>query len=45
MHDFHDKIAEAKARYLDNADGGRVAETRAAYAVPREAVQTSYWSR
>ena len=32
MHDFHDKIAEAKARYLDNADGGRVAETRAAYA-------------
>ena len=33
MHDFHDKIAEAKARYLDNADGGGVAETRAAYAV------------
>ena len=33
MHDFQDKIAEAKARYLDNADGGRVAETRAAYAV------------
>ena len=32
MHDFHDKIAEAKARYLDNAEGGRVAETRAAYA-------------
>ena len=32
MHDFHDKIAEAKARYLDNADGGRVAETRAVYA-------------
>ncbi|MCY4438148.1 MAG: HsdR family type I site-specific deoxyribonuclease [Chloroflexi bacterium] len=32
MHDFHDKIAEAKARYLDNADGGKVAETRAAYA-------------
>ena len=33
MHDFQHKIAEAKARYLDNADGGRVAETRAAYAV------------
>ena len=32
MHDFHDKIGEAKARYLDNADGGKVAETRAAYA-------------
>ena len=32
MHDFHDKIAEAKARYLNNADGGRVAETRATYA-------------
>ena len=32
MHDFHDKIAEAKARYLDDADGGKVAETRAAYA-------------
>ena len=32
MHDFQDKIAEAKAIYLDNADGGRVAETRAAYA-------------
>ena len=31
MHEFHDKIAEAKARYLDNADGGGVAETRAAY--------------
>ena len=33
MHDFHDKIAEAKAIYLDNVDGGRVAETWAAYAV------------
>ena len=32
MHDFQDKIAEAKAIYLDNADGGRVAEMRAAYA-------------
>ena len=32
MHDFHNKIAEAKARYLDNADGGGVAETRAGYA-------------
>ena len=32
LHDFHDKIAEAKARYLDNADGSGVAETRAAYA-------------
>ena len=32
MHDFLDKIAEAKARYLGDADGGRVAETRAAYA-------------
>ena len=29
--DFHDKIAEAKARYLENADGGGVAEARAAY--------------
>ena len=26
MHDFHDKIAEAKATYLDSDDGGRVAE-------------------
>ena len=33
MHDFHDKIAEAKARYLDHADGGKAAETRAAHAV------------
>ena len=33
MNDFHGKITEAKARYLDNADGGKVAETRAAYAV------------
>ena len=32
MHDFHDKIAEAKATYLDSDDGGRVAETRAVYA-------------
>ena len=32
MHDFHDRIAEAKARYLDNGDGGVVAETRVAYA-------------
>ena len=32
MHDFHGKIAEAKARYLDNVDGGGVAETRAVYA-------------
>jgi type I restriction enzyme R subunit len=32
MHDFQDKIAEAKATYLDSGDGGRVAETRAAYA-------------
>ena len=32
MHDFHDKIAKAKARYLDSADGGGVAETRATYA-------------
>ena len=31
MHDFHGKIAEAKAIYLDNADGGAVGETRAAY--------------
>ncbi len=31
MRDFHGKIAEAKARYLDDANGGRVAETRAAY--------------
>ena len=31
MHDFHDKIAEAKATYLEDTDGGRVAETRAAY--------------
>ena len=32
MHDFQDKIAEAKATYLDSEDSGRVAETRAAYA-------------
>ena len=32
MHDFQDKIAEATAMYLDNVDGGRVAETRAVYA-------------
>ena len=32
MHDFQDKIVKAKASYLDNADGGRVAETQAAYA-------------
>ena len=32
MHDFQDKIAEARATYLDSEDGGRVAETRAVYA-------------
>ena len=32
MHDFHNKIAEARARYLDNVDGSGVAETRPAYA-------------
>ena len=32
MHDFQDKIVKAKASYLDNADGGKVAETQAAYA-------------
>ncbi len=32
MHDFQDKIAEAKAVYLDGEDGGRVAETQAVYA-------------
>ena len=32
MHDFQDKIAEAKATYLDSGEGSRVAETRAAYA-------------
>ena len=32
MHDFQDKIVKAKASYLDYEDGGRVAETRAAYA-------------
>ena len=34
MHDFHDKIAEAKATYLGSEDEarGRVAETRAVYA-------------
>ena len=31
MHDFQDKIAKAKATYLDSEEGGRVAETRAAY--------------
>ena len=31
MHDFHDKIVKAKASYLDYEEGGRVAETRAAY--------------
>ena len=32
MHDFQDRIVKAKANYLDNADGGRVTETQAAYA-------------
>ena len=32
LNDFHDKIAEAKAIYLNSDDGGRVAETRAVYA-------------
>ena len=32
MHDFQDKIVKAKASYLDYEEGGRVAETRAAYA-------------
>ena len=32
MRDFQGKIAEAKATYLDSDNGGRVAETRAAYA-------------
>ena len=32
MQDFKDKIAKAKASHLDNEDGGRVAETQAAYA-------------
>ena len=31
MHDIHDKIAKAKARYLDNEDGRQVAEAQAAY--------------
>ena len=34
MRDFQDKIIKAKASYLDHADGGRVAEARAAYATP-----------
>ena len=32
MRDFHDRIADAKARYLDNTDGDGVAETQTAYA-------------
>ena len=32
MHDFQGKIAVAKTTYLDGEEGGRVAETRAAYA-------------
>ena len=32
MQNFKDKIAAAKAAYLDSEDDGRVAETRAAYA-------------
>ena len=32
MHDFQDKIAEAKATYLDHEDSDRVAEPQAAYA-------------
>ena len=32
MWDFQDKIVKAKASYLDNADGGKVAEAQAAYA-------------
>ena len=31
LHDFQDKIVKARTNYLDNEDGGRVAETRAAY--------------
>ena len=33
MRDFKGKIAEAKARYLDNANGGKVAEAQAVYSV------------
>ena len=36
MHDFQDKIIKAKTTYLDDEDGGRVAETRAAYAAAGE---------
>ena len=32
MDDFQDKIIRARASYLDYQDGGKVAETRAAYA-------------
>ncbi len=32
MQDFQEKIARAKASYLDNADGGKVAETQPSYA-------------
>ena len=38
MHDFQDKIAEAKVTYLDSGDGDRVAEARAAYATAGESV-------
>ena len=31
MNDFHGKIADAQARFLENADGGRIGETRAVY--------------
>ena len=33
MRDFQDKIANATSSYLDNGDGGRVAESRTAYVV------------
>ena len=36
MRDFHDRIAEAKARYLDDADGGEVAEAGASYSASGE---------
>ena len=43
MRDFQDKIVKAKASYLDNEDGDRVAESRPAYAVGGSADERLEW--
>ena len=45
MHDFQDKIAEAKARYLDNAAMAAEWPRRGQPMPPLEEAQTSDWSR